>query len=550
MNAFYGTFGLSLGAYLLVFSVTALACFAGLFRIRRLEDAETRWGLGALLALSGVWGISHVGYLVAPTLQQQYWFYMIGLVLGLATVGPWLYFCSAYTGRSLHRNSTVRRSAIVTFVTIVAIKVTNPVHELYFSAEAVTTPFPYLYIQHEPLHWIVMGLAYALAFVGIFMLFELFTQVDYDTTPLLIIIGLTGLPVVLDLVGAVTPHLLNLTYSSLGVAAFAIGVTYFYLETFQTIQLTGDTDQPVIVLDTEDRIRDHSQAARNLFPELADSSGETLTSVLPQLTTIIESPEGVFEAERDGTVRYYRVSSNSFSVDRANLGRMITLTDITHREQSRLQLEKQNARLEQFASIVSHDLRNPLNVAKGRIELAIEDGRTDDLIAATEALDRMEELIEDILSLARHGQPIDETEPVQVESVVQQAWGTVDTSTATLVVENGTELAIDADRTRLQQLCENLLRNAIEHGATNDRALTITFGELDDSIGFYIEDDGSGIAPDVRDEIFEIGFSTAKNGTGFGLSIVKEIVDAHGWTIRATDADGGGARFEIRTANA
>lgn len=549
MGISYGSIGLSLPGYLFVFSATALVCFGGLFRIQRIEDDDTRRGIGALLALSGVWALTYVGYLAAPTLRGRYWFYVAGLVVGLATVGPWLYFCSAYTGRLLHRNRAVRRSAIAVFVFIATLKITNPLHDQYFTVEPAAVPFPHLLVEHEPLHWIVMGLAYALAFVGIFMLFELFSQVDYDTTPLVVVIALTGLPVVFDLVGAVTPYLLNLTYSSFGVAAFAVGITYVYLETFQHVQLTADTDQPAIVLDVDDRIRDHNRAAEDLFPELAERVGEPLCTAVPQLTATMESPDTVLELERLGVDRYYRVSSSSFSADRARLGRMITLTDITHREQYRQQLEKQNARLDQFASIVSHDLRNPLNVAKGRIDLAIEDGEKEDLIAAMDALDRMEELIEDVLSLARHGQPIDETEPVQVAAVVEQAWGTVETSDASLAVEDGFDLTVEADRPRLQQLCENLLRNAIEHGSTDGQPLTITSGALDESAGFYIEDDGRGIDPDARDEIFETGFSTAEDGTGFGLAIVTEIVDAHGWTIRATDADGGGARFEIRTVS-
>ena len=107
-------------------------------------------------------------------------------------------------------------------------------------------------------------------------------------------------------------------------------------------------------------------------------------------------------------------------------------------------------------------------------------------------------------------------------------------------VKLDTQQTVRADRTRLQQLLENLLRNAIEHGG---RGVTITVGELDD--GFYVEDDGSGISEDERDDVFEAGYTTAEDGTGFGLSIVKQVTDAHEWDIRATDSSDGGARFEI-----
>jgi signal transduction histidine kinase len=89
-------------------------------------------------------------------------------------------------------------------------------------------------------------------------------------------------------------------------------------------------------------------------------------------------------------------------------------------------------------------------------------------------------------------------------------------------------------------LFENLFRNAVNHGGGE---VTVTIGEIAD--GFYVADDGAGIPDDERDDIFEAGYSTADGGTGFGLAIVKEVVEAHGWEIRVTDSEMGGARFEI-----
>ena len=73
--------------------------------------------------------------------------------------------------------------------------------------------------------------------------------------------------------------------------------------------------------------------------------------------------------------------------------------------------------------------------------------------------------------------------------------------------------------------------------------VSITVGVFD--TGFYIEDDGQGIPPERRDKVFDIGYSTADEGTGFGLAIVRRIAEAHGWNISAVEASTGGARFEI-----
>ena len=71
----------------------------------------------------------------------------------------------------------------------------------------------------------------------------------------------------------------------------------------------------------------------------------------------------------------------------------------------------------------------------------------------------------------------------------------------------------------------------------------MTGGELAD--GFYLEDDGAGISPDERAAVFEAGYSTARDGAGFGLHVVEQVAEAHGWEIRVTDGEAGGARFEV-----
>jgi signal transduction histidine kinase len=497
------------------------------------------------LLTSGAWASAHVGYLLAPTAGLQYALYVVGLVVGLAAVGPWLYFCSAYTGRSLHRNPTIRRLAVGVFAVIVAVKLTNPVHGLYFSTDVAAVPFTYLRIVHEPLHWLVMALAYSLSIVGFFMLFELFVRVNSDARPLFFLVSLTGLPVVFDVLGVLSSSVLDITYSSLGVAAFSIGVLYVYLDRFQVVRMTGGSDDPIVVLDDDGRIWDYNSRARELFPSLGDGLGEPVETALPAVDDVIDAPDPILEWDTSGVTRYYNVSSTPFSADNARTGRTIILTDITHREQYRRKLERQNEQLERFAGIVSHDLRNPLSVAEGWTELAIEEDDTDVLTNVVDAHDRMNEIIEEILALAREGTSIDEVEDVALGTVARRSWEMVSSGDASLAVEMSGDLPLEADPERLQQLFENLFRNALEHGGSG---VTVTVGDLPDGTGFFVGDDGVGIPEDDREEVFTPGYTTAEHGTGFGLSIVQEIVEAHGWTIRVSESADGGARFEITTA--
>ncbi|CAI48402.1 receiver/sensor box histidine kinase [Natronomonas pharaonis DSM 2160] len=215
--------------------------------------------------------------------------------------------------------------------------------------------------------------------------------------------------------------------------------------------------------------------------------------------------------------------------------------DITDHKTRQQRLERKNERLEEFASVVSHDLRNPLRVAAGRLELLAEDCDSDHIDDIENAHDRMERLIDDLLSLARQGEPATETEQLSLQTVAKAARETVETNGATIEIESDTDIV--ADESRLRQLVENLFHNAVEHGGDG---VAVTVGDLNDD-GFYIEDDGPGIDREDREQVFETGYSTSDEGTGFGLTIVREIIDAHGWELRLTESDDGGARFEIRT---
>ncbi|MEF8826218.1 MAG: PAS domain S-box protein [Halapricum sp.] len=210
------------------------------------------------------------------------------------------------------------------------------------------------------------------------------------------------------------------------------------------------------------------------------------------------------------------------------------LDRLAHEEQ----LHRQNERLEQFVNVVSHDLRNPLNIAQARLTLAREECVSAHLDEISRAHERMETLIQDLLTLALDGEHVDETEPIIIGELISGCWRNVETTDATLVTE--AEQTIHAGPSRLKQLLENLFRNAVEHG---DQNVTVRVGDLED--GFYVADDGPGIPEDDREEVFEPGYSTETEGIGFGLHIVREIVEAHDWDIRVTDSESGGARFEI-----
>ncbi|EMA63837.1 sensor histidine kinase [Halorubrum lipolyticum] len=272
--------------------------------------------------------------------------------------------------------------------------------------------------------------------------------------------------------------------------------------------------------------------------------GGSLIAGIEGTTILYQQTQGVVLTERRLTV------VNAF-VRGTLLGLLIGLYDHQRRAaiRSSRERESQRDRLAEFASVVAHDLRNPLSVAQGYLLLARE-GDESAFDRVENALMRADRIIDDTLTLAREGEAATETEPVSLAAVARDAWSTTeaaeDAATAGAGLRIDSDATFDADAPRLRRLLENLFRNAIEHGGV-DGSVTVSVGALDDGSGFYVADDGPGIPEADRESVLDAGYSTETDGTGFGLAIVSRIADAHGWTVAIDESDEGGAKFVFET---
>jgi PAS domain S-box-containing protein len=216
-------------------------------------------------------------------------------------------------------------------------------------------------------------------------------------------------------------------------------------------------------------------------------------------------------------------------------------SDITERKERERELRRQNERLDEFASVVSHDLRNPISIADGWLDMARRTGDPDHFDRVQEAIDRMEVLVEDLLTLAREGEVVGDPVPVELAAVAESAWDHVDTANATLDTGDAA-VTVEADADRLTELFENLYRNAVEHGGP-DVAVRVA----ETASGFVVADDGPGVPPEERESVFEAGVTHSEDGTGFGLPIVRRIAEAHGWSVELESSAAGGAAFHFST---
>ena len=210
--------------------------------------------------------------------------------------------------------------------------------------------------------------------------------------------------------------------------------------------------------------------------------------------------------------------------------------DITSEIQHQQQLYQRNERLQQFLSTVRHDLKTPLTVAEGRIQLVKDTGDPGHLEDVEEALGRMSRLIDDLLKIAGGQEELD-IEDVSLQDVATEAWEDVGIEGKLEVTE---DMVFEADPGPLRRLFVNLFRNVYEHAGSG---VSVWVGSTE--TGFYVEDDGIGIEDVDRDEVFKPGRSGENDGDGLGLSIVQLVADVHGWGVSIIDGKHSGACFEI-----
>lgn len=528
------------------------------------------------------------GQLVTVTVDSVTWKLAGVYVGGLATfwsASTWLFFAFSYTGRDdwITRRTVALLLVVPVFATVGI--ATDFLHGSFVVDPALVSDGQETTFVFEwgPGTWAVAIYSWVLSTGTIWLLFKKFltSRNIYRKIAFLNIVGGIALNVgaFFDVVGIGLGYFVTgpIAFSIIAVLSALALVSHRYLRMFPLDRLLSvfssrfrsltpmgrdviiqNMRSGVLVLDYGNRIVDLNPMGRRLLDAVDERVvGLRLTDVVdPDIfqtenTAFLDpdTTDGHFSAvcieTPSGEHRWMDIVISPLDPTDETAGRAALITDVTERERRKQMLKRrteelarQNDQLEQFAGIVSHDLRNPLTVAKGHLENAAVTDESQALEEIEYSLNRMEAIIDDVLLLARQGQSIGETEPVSLESVARRAWDHVETAAAELVIID--DLEITGDPERLLHLFENCYRNAVQHAGPG---VTVTVGG--DTDCFYIVDDGPGIPPADRDAVMESGFTTHEAGTGFGLAIVTQVANAHGWEVDVTESAAGGARFEF-----
>jgi signal transduction histidine kinase len=526
-----------------------------------LDQPGARYWSGVLLGLL-IWSLSYgFGLLVFDSELRP--IFEVGIWFGKNLVPPMILgIALSYTGRTDLAYSRWMTVNVVFWIGASFLYATNSFHHLLWTDYQIVPILDVAAVSYtrQPLLFVLYAIAYLQVGVSVLLLLETLYTYGKDYTAQILVQPLSLAPPML----ASGIWLFQVgPFPELNFAPILFSVTALVLtplfrnESFEvspTIvrnKAIEDLPDPFIAVNKEGQLADFNHAAMQLFEGIDETKQDAdIGEILPELSGKMdyETPmreEKLSDIEINGgeTTQYFNAEASAYRGPRNEIqGTQVVFRDVTQRKQRTQELAETNEQLDQFVSTVSHDLRNPISVARGYLDRAENTGDEADFDTARDAIERMDAMIEELLTVARAETILDEKESVPVAGIATEAWQTARTENATLELTVSEETTVDGDRELLQSIFENLFRNAIDH---NDQPVTVEVGTLENADGLYIEDDGTGIPEGERESVFDHGYTRSEDGTGFGLSIVQKFVTAHEWEIQVTNGTGGGARFEI-----
>jgi PAS domain S-box-containing protein len=330
--------------------------------------------------------------------------------------------------------------------------------------------------------------------------------------------------------------------------------------------ITHDVDDAIIAVDSCRKVKTWNRGAERLFGKSTDEVlDEPLAGVVADatVTTYIERVRGG-TARRSERMRWLDARGDAVEVDVSGTvlcgptgepeGVALVARDVSER----LRLDRQIVRSEKMAVVgslaagLAHEIGTPLNVISATAELLMLDVpgahqrmELEGIVAET---DRISRLVKDLLSFARGERsglvPVDVSE--SVHRVLSLLHIPIDKKGVSVQVELAPNLpAVQMEPDGMHQLLLNLLLNAVAAVAAGGRVVVSARSGNDGAVVIQVHDDGPGVAPALRERVFDPFFTTRPDGTGLGLAVCARVVSDHGGDIRVLPGPLGGACFEV-----
>ncbi|RME85955.1 MAG: PAS domain S-box protein [Caldilineae bacterium] len=524
---------------------------------RRRETLDRLFAL--LMAAVSYWALCYALEISAVDLPTKL-FWSVAKYPGVVTIGPaWLAFALYYTGNARWLRRTWLRALLALELISPLAVITNSWHRLWWPTIELSTtgPYPDLKTTWGPLFWLHTALAYSFLLAGLvlYVRFHQTTQAIYRRQVRLVIMamlvpllgnvfyltGILPLPPALD----ITPFLLSVTGMLVAYALYRYQL--LALSPIARRHVIEHMPDGVIVEDEHRRIVDANPSALRFLGLKTDAVvGRSLEQLISQsefASALLQHMEGAEGEESDRTISldvnggrhvFDVVTSELQQQGGKQLGRLVVLHDVTEHKQ----LQEVLTRMMRMAA---HDLRTPLAMAVGALDLLASEPLTEEgrewLGVAGQALRRIEQLVNELLDLERvragTGMVTEELDPGALAAGVHKGLAPLaGARNQKFTAQIEPDLPdIVGDRSLLHQALENLLSNAIKF-TPEGGCIELRVRRGNGEILFEVEDNGRGIPKEAQEKLFEPFYRVKKDedkvtGSGLGLSLVKAIIEAH-----------------------
>jgi signal transduction histidine kinase len=530
------------------------------------DDTNGSRTLAAVLATIALWSGNSLLRVVVDDPAVTSVLLATELTLGVTTAVLFFQFGATYTDRQIASRSETRHVlgglVVVTFLTAV----TNPVHELVWTAVrpetvAGVTTFA---VAKGPGHYLFTVVAYAAGLVGVYYLVAALWRTPPARPALASLVAGVFLMFTANLLPYVVDGLLvdhPTTIAPLGATFAAIGtVTAVRYDLFGVVIVARSTvvetlSDPMVVVDDDYRVLDANAAFREAFTTSIRGKhvGDVCPTLAAQVDFDVTDPQTVHLDGPDALCGHYSVTVSPLASGPRRIGAALVVRDVSELTRTARKLERQNEQLDQIAYSAAHNLRNPLGVIGGYAELlethlADSEGTFDrtlvenSLAKVEDNADRMEAIVTDLLRVTHATKSSEGTEAVAFGALARHVFEEVDDDRLTLVVDD--DGTVQADYERLQTLLHTLFRSVRDR--TEEEA-TVRVTLTDD--GFVVEDTATGIDPQDAEVFLSYGYTTKYPGTGLGLAVARVLATGNDWGIEIDTDYADGLRVVVTGAS-
>lgn len=508
-----------------LFFITTVVNIFALIKTTAYSEKGIRQSLQLLLIFSTVWALTQGVQILIISEQLSEFVQLIGLMFGILTVPSWLLFVSHITGSNLHTRSDVQVGVLITIILAFIIKLSNPIHGLYFTVETISTPFNGTIFTYNIGHTIMMILSYIAILIGFKAVYNETENLPITKSQLHLVSLALLIPGVVSIISTldIFPLLGTVSYDPIGVSIFSLtslffadtSVTKLYIKRHNSF-FDGISD-PTIIIDKQSKEIQNMNDSTQVFEITEESIGDPITEYIPNFS-LNASTLTIGD-------RTYSIVQSNYSTQMENDSYAIIFKDITELETHKNQLEIKNIHFENMVEGLSHEVRNGLQIIQGYSKFDPPEEEHIDVIEQT--ANRLHRVSEDLTALAKIGYTETPDTHIEFTSAMEK-----------IISTNSTDITIEFEGNGQLYITESIFKLLIEKVViysqkTNSTTVTVKLTDTE----LYISNDGDGISGTNPISAFEYGEATPSAELGSILPVVKSIADSHSWELQLLETD-------------